>query len=50
MVKIYVEGGGDSSSLKSECREAFSKLIQNAGFEDSSIILRRFCKKVCYVL
>lgn len=33
MVKIYVEGGGDSASLKTECREAFSKLIQNAGFE-----------------
>ena len=29
-MKIFVEGGGDSNRLKSECREAFSKLIHRA--------------------
>jgi hypothetical protein len=31
MVKLYVEGGGDSDALKRECREAFSKFFCNAG-------------------
>lgn len=31
-VRIYVEGGGDSSSLKSECREGFSSFFKKAGF------------------
>lgn len=30
-MKLYVEGGGDSSTLKSECREAFTKFITAAG-------------------
>ena len=32
MVTIYVEGGGDEASLKSQCRRAFSELFKNAGF------------------
>lgn len=33
MVKIFVEGGGDSDSLKTECRRAFSRLLERAGFK-----------------
>lgn len=32
-VKVYVEGGGDSASLKTRCREGFSKFFQRAGLE-----------------
>jgi hypothetical protein len=32
MVTIYVEGGGDTASLKSQCRRAFSDLLRKAGF------------------
>ena len=32
MVTIYVEGGGDESSLKTECRHAFHELFKKAGF------------------
>ena len=32
-VVIYVEGGGDSESLLSECRKGFNKFLTNAGFE-----------------
>ena len=31
-VKIYVEGGGDQARLKRECRRAFSKFFEKAGF------------------
>lgn len=33
MVKIFVEGGGDSDSLKTECRRAFGRLLERAGFK-----------------
>lgn len=33
MVKIYVEGGGDSKELHVRCREGFRKLIEKAGFQ-----------------
>lgn len=33
MVKLYVEGGGDSASLKSECRRGFSEFLRKAGLE-----------------
>jgi len=33
-VTIFVEGGRDASSLKSQCRQAFSDLLRNAGFRD----------------
>lgn len=33
MVKVYVEGGGDSKELHIRCREGFRKLIGKAGFE-----------------
>ncbi len=32
-VKLYVEGGGDSRSLHINCREAFRKLLESAGFK-----------------
>ena len=31
-VKVYVEGGGDSKTLRTACREGFSKFIRKAGF------------------
>ena len=31
-VAIYVEGGGDSKALKSQCRQAFHSLMTSAGF------------------
>ncbi len=31
-VKLYVEGGGDSKSLHTRCREGFRKLLESAGF------------------
>ncbi|NJL72916.1 MAG: DUF4276 family protein [Candidatus Competibacteraceae bacterium] len=30
-VRLYVEGGGDSESLRSQCREGFRKFLENAG-------------------
>jgi hypothetical protein len=33
MVKLFVEGGGDDASLKTECRRAFSTLLEKAGFK-----------------
>ena len=32
-VKLYIEGGGDSRSLYTECRRGFRKLLENAGFK-----------------
>ena len=32
-IKLYVEGGGDSKSLRSECRKGFSKFIERAGLK-----------------
>ncbi|MBF0529871.1 MAG: DUF4276 family protein [Deltaproteobacteria bacterium] len=32
-VKIYVEGGGESSALKTSCRKGFNKLIEKAGLK-----------------
>ncbi len=31
--RLYVEGGGESKELQTRCREAFSKLLTEAGFE-----------------
>ena len=31
MVKVYLEGGGESNSLRRKCREGFHKLARNAG-------------------
>lgn len=31
MVKLYVEGGGDSAALKTACRQGFTQFITNAG-------------------
>lgn len=33
MVKLFVEGGGDNDSLKTECRRGFNKLLTSAGFQ-----------------
>lgn len=33
MVKLYVEGGGDSSDLRTECREGFRKFLEKAGLK-----------------
>ncbi len=34
MVTIFVEGGGDATSLKTEFRHAFSSLLERAGFKN----------------
>jgi hypothetical protein len=33
MVKLFVEGGGDSDSLKTECRRGFRHLLDRAGLK-----------------
>jgi hypothetical protein len=33
MVKVFIEGGGDGEALKTECRKAFTKLLEKAGFK-----------------
>ncbi len=30
-IKVYVEGGGDSKRLRTECRQGFRKFFENAG-------------------
>ena len=35
MVKLYVEGGGDSSTLKTACRAGFSEFLRKAGLQGS---------------
>ncbi|SDT35228.1 protein of unknown function [Pseudomonas asplenii] len=32
-MKLYVEGGGSAASLRTACREGFSKLLDKAGFK-----------------
>lgn len=32
-MKLYVEGGGDSNSLKTACREGFAKFLQKSGLQ-----------------
>ena len=32
-MKLYVEGGGDATALKTACREGFSKFLEKAGFK-----------------
>ena len=34
MVKLYVEGGGDSAALKAACREGFTTFITKAGIQN----------------
>lgn len=34
MVKLYVEGGGDSKALKSECRRAFREFLEKSGLKN----------------
>jgi hypothetical protein len=34
VVNLYVEGGGDSASLKTNCRKGFTEFITNAGLKN----------------
>lgn len=34
MVKLYVEGGGDTAALKSTCREGFATFVTKAGLKN----------------
>ncbi|MFD2249773.1 hypothetical protein FHS82_003172 [Pseudochelatococcus lubricantis] len=34
MVKLYVEGGGDTAALKTACREGFTTFVTNAGIKN----------------
>ena len=38
MVKLYVEGGGDTAALKTACREGFTTFVTNAGIKNLSLI------------
>lgn len=31
-VKLYVEGGGNTSDLKAKCRKGFRELLEKSGF------------------
>jgi hypothetical protein len=33
MVRVFIEGGGDDSALKTECRRAFTRLFEKAGLQ-----------------
>lgn len=33
MVKLYVEGGGDTAALRTACREGFAKFLEQAGLK-----------------
>jgi len=33
VVKLYVEGGGDTKALHSRCRQGFRELLENCGFK-----------------
>ncbi len=33
-VKLYVEGGGDTASLKTACREGFTTFITKSGVQN----------------
>ena len=56
MVKLYVEGGGDSHALKTECRKGFSSFLKKAGLDGAlprivasgsrQNAFRDFCKAV----
>ena len=35
MVKVYVEGGGESKYLKSECRKNFKTFLEKASLKDN---------------
>lgn len=39
MVKLYVEGGGDSNELKSRCREGFREFVTKAGVKNRPRII-----------
>ena len=34
IVRLYVEGGGDARSLKTDCREGFANFLSKAGLKD----------------
>lgn len=34
---LFVEGGGDDSTLKTKCRRGFKSLLENAGFEGNRL-------------
>ena len=38
-VRIYIEGGGDQSGLRRQCREAFRTLFDQAGFKEGPLHL-----------
>jgi hypothetical protein len=39
MVKVYIEGGGDSSALKRDCRRAFAEFFKKAGITGKKLDL-----------
>lgn len=39
-MKIFIEGGGDSEKLQSECQRAFTKFFEKAGLRDRRLMPR----------
>ncbi len=39
-MKIFIEGGGDSEKLQSECQRAFTKFFEKAGLKDRRLMPR----------
>lgn len=39
MVKLYVEGGGDSKNLKIQCQEGFRTFLKNIGLKENPRIV-----------
>lgn len=39
-MKIFIEGGGDSEKLQSECQRAFTKFFERAGLKDRHLMPR----------
>jgi hypothetical protein len=47
-VKLFVEGGGDSDSLKSRCREGFTTFLRKAGIENLPRIVASGGRKAAF--
>ena len=39
-MKIFIEGGGDSEQLQSECQRAFTRFFENAGLKERRLMPR----------
>jgi hypothetical protein len=47
-VKLFVEGGGDSSNLRALCREGFRKFLESSGVEKFPRIVASGARDAAY--